>query len=77
MIPFYIAELRQIETLFIAMTLLMIRCIFTKEDIFAIVPDTIRTPAWGIYFAFLWFGLFPYMNMKADWPHYGSMGIII
>lgn len=76
MIPFYIALARQVETLMIGITLLMIRWLFTGDNPFAAIPAAIKTPGWMIYFATLWFGVFPYMIMKTDWPHYGIWSIL-
>ena len=76
MIPFYIAVLRQVEMMCFSLIFLMIRSYITKESLFGWVPDAIRTPGWGLYFAFLWFGLFPYMIMRANLPHYGFWGYL-
>jgi hypothetical protein len=76
MIPYYIALLRQIETLAIGLTALFIRCLFTGEQIKDIYPDTLKHWGWYYYFFVLFFLIIPYFIMRYNLPHYGIYSIL-
>lgn len=76
MISYYIAVIRQIETLCIGLCLLLIRCLFTGEDIKSIYPESLKHWGWYYYFFVLWFVVFPYFMIRNNWPHYGIWSML-